>query len=182
MGLHDPFGHPQHKLWWKERLEVKLAIWVPTTKSRESTWLPCVQVVCDMPLERSPQKLQLYFKLHPDWRFEHEIIAPQSCESSNLGSFRTPTWESQDKKPFGCGPRRKVQNILYGGRWWLPLSPGHGESCEFEVACGLSSHQRCPNIILTNLWLVGCRFVWVNKLLVTFPSPIPKLQHVPLPP
>jgi hypothetical protein len=26
MGLHDPFGHLKHKLWSKERLEVKLAI------------------------------------------------------------------------------------------------------------------------------------------------------------
>jgi hypothetical protein len=36
MGLHDPFGYLKHKLWPKERLEVKLAIWLPTTKSWES--------------------------------------------------------------------------------------------------------------------------------------------------
>jgi len=35
MGSHDPFGHPKHKLWPKERSEVKLAIWFPTTKSQE---------------------------------------------------------------------------------------------------------------------------------------------------
>ncbi len=41
-----------------------------------------------------------------------------------------------DKKPFGCEARGKVQNILYGGRWWLPPSPGCGESYESEVAHG----------------------------------------------
>ncbi len=30
----------------------------------------------------------------------------------NLGDFGTPTWESWDKKPFGCGPRGEVQSIL----------------------------------------------------------------------
>jgi hypothetical protein len=36
MSLHDPFGYLQHKLWPKERLGVKLPIWLPTTKSQES--------------------------------------------------------------------------------------------------------------------------------------------------
>jgi len=42
------------------------------------------------------------------------------------------------KKPFGCGCHREAQSILYGGRWWLPLSPGRGEWSESRVACGLS--------------------------------------------
>jgi hypothetical protein len=30
-----------------------------------------------------------------------------------------------------------MQRILYGGRWWLPLSLGYGESSEYvlPVAC-----------------------------------------------
>jgi hypothetical protein len=32
MGSYDPFGFLKHKLWPKEGLEVKLAIWIPTTK------------------------------------------------------------------------------------------------------------------------------------------------------
>ncbi len=65
-------------------------------------------------------------------------MALQSCGSLSLGSFETPLWESRDKKPFGCGPHGKEQIILYGGRWWLPLSPGRDESCESKVAHGLS--------------------------------------------
>jgi hypothetical protein len=44
-----------------------------------------------------------------------------------ISGFKTPTWESRDKKPFGCGPRGELQNILYKGRWLLPLSPGRDE-------------------------------------------------------
>jgi hypothetical protein len=44
---HEPFGHQQHKLWSKEGSGVKLAIWLPTTKSRKSTWSRCVQVEWD---------------------------------------------------------------------------------------------------------------------------------------
>jgi hypothetical protein len=49
----------------------------------------------------------------------------------------TAPWESRDKTPFGCKCRGEAQRILYGGRWWLPPSPGHGESSEsvLPVAC-----------------------------------------------
>jgi hypothetical protein len=53
MGTHGPFGHLQHKLWQKEGSGVKLTIWLPTTKSRESTQPRCVQMKCDTPLESS---------------------------------------------------------------------------------------------------------------------------------
>jgi hypothetical protein len=78
------------------------------------------------------------FKPHPNRRFEQRIMTPQSGESPNWDSFGTPPWESRDKKPFGCRCRRKMQRILYGGRWWLPLSSGRGESCESRVVRGLS--------------------------------------------
>jgi hypothetical protein len=75
-------------------------------------------------------------------------MAPQNCGSSNVGNFVTPLRESQDKKPFECSPRKEVQNILYGGRWWLPPSSGRGESCESKVAHGLSSTPLYPFHVL----------------------------------
>jgi hypothetical protein len=111
---------------------------LPTTKCWESTRPPCVQVACDTPLESSWWELQLCFRPRPNRRSEHEVIAPQSSGSYNLGSFGTPLWESRDKKPFGCSRRGEVQSILYGGRWCLPPRPGRGESYESEVARGLS--------------------------------------------
>jgi hypothetical protein len=68
-----------------------------------------------------------------------EIWAPK-VPGLQLGQFRdsfgTSTWESQEKEPFGCSLGGDLQRILQGGRWWLPPSPGRGESSESELACG----------------------------------------------
>jgi hypothetical protein len=69
-------------------------------------------------------------------------MSVQSLESLNRDSFRTPLWESREKEPFGCKCDGELQRILYGGRWWLPLSPSRGESSESKVARGLSQHQK----------------------------------------
>jgi hypothetical protein len=138
MSLHDLFGHLQHELWPKKRPGVKLAIWLPTTKSRESTRLPCVQMVCDTPLERSWRELQLCLRPHPDRRSEQEVMASQSCKSPTLVVSGLPFGSPETKRPFGCGPHREAQKILYGGRWWLPSNPSRGESCESKVVRGLS--------------------------------------------
>jgi hypothetical protein len=124
MALHEPFGHLQHKLCAKEGSGIKLAIWLPTTKSQESTRLSCMQETCDIPLKIYWQGLQLCFRPHCDQRSAQEVMRPQSGRSLNCCNFGTPIWESRDKKPFGCGPRGVAQSILYGGRWWLPLESG----------------------------------------------------------
>ncbi len=66
MASHEPFGHLQHKLWSKERPRVKLTIWLPTTKSRESTRSRGVQVECDTPLKSFQGELQVCFRPHPN--------------------------------------------------------------------------------------------------------------------
>jgi hypothetical protein len=137
MASHEPFGHLQHKLWLKEGPRVKLAVWLPTTQSRESTRSWCVQVECDTPLKSSQGKLQVRFRPRPDRRFEREVMNAQSPESPNRDNFGTPLWESRDIEPFEHGRGGVMQRILYGGRWWLPPSPGRGESSESRVARGL---------------------------------------------
>jgi hypothetical protein len=56
-------------------------------------------------------------------------------------NFGTPTWESQEKEPFGCSLRRALQRILYGGRWWFPRVRAV-VSLVVQSACGLSQHPR----------------------------------------
>jgi len=97
MGLHHPFGHLKHKLWPKEKLGIKLAIWLPTTKSRESTRFPCVQVACHISLESFQQGLKLCFRLHLNRRSTSKVMGLQSCRIPNFGNFRTPIWESETK-------------------------------------------------------------------------------------
>jgi hypothetical protein len=109
MGLHDPFGHLQHKLWPKERPGVKMVVWFLTTESQESTQFPCVQVACDTSLKSSRQELQLWFKLRPDQRFARKVMVLQSCGTSNFGNFAI----QMEKKPFRCHSYGVVQNILY---------------------------------------------------------------------
>jgi hypothetical protein len=71
-------------------------------------------------------------------RSEQRVMIMQSPKSPNRNSFETFPWEPQEKKPFGCECRGEAPSILYGGRWWLPLSLGCGESSESRVARGLS--------------------------------------------
>jgi hypothetical protein len=81
-----------------------------------------------------------------------EILRVQT--GTILRQFRDSTLGVPGQKPFRCGCGGVTQRILYGGRWWLPPSPGRGESSESILPVA------CPNIesvsegVLTNL-LVG---------------------------
>ncbi len=94
-----------------------------------------------MALQSSQGELQLWFRPHSNRRSEPGDMSSQSPGSPTHDSFGTPPWESGEKVPFGCGSRGVTQRIQYGGRWWLPLSPGRGESSESEAAHGLSQRQ-----------------------------------------
>jgi len=178
MALHEPFGHLKPKLRAKETLGVKLPIWLPTTKSQESSRFWRLQEDYYMVLKSSQRELQDCFRHHPNQRSKQEVMGAQSPESPTWDSFETPPWESREKVPFRCSSRGELQRILYGGRWWLPLSSGHGESSESKVARGLSQHQKDAEWVLTNLWLVldvgPC-----NKIIVPFLSLIPGLLARP---
>jgi len=154
MASHEPFGHLQHKLWSKEGPGVKMAVWLPTTKSRQSTRSRCFQTECDTPFESSRGELQVFFRRRSDPRSESGVMSSQSLGSCNQDIFGTSLWESREKEPFGCRCGGVTQRIQYGGRWCLPLSLGRGESSESKVAYGLSQHQKGAEWVLTNLWLV----------------------------
>ncbi len=64
--------------------------------------------------------------------------------------FGTPFWESQQNVPFGCSLRRELQRIQYGGRWWLPPSPGRGESCVSKCPWLVPTPKGVPNAKLTS--------------------------------
>jgi hypothetical protein len=63
--------------------------WLPTTKSRESTWPRGVQAECNTPLKSSQGELQVYFRPHPDRRSEQGIMSCQSPRSPNRDNFGT---------------------------------------------------------------------------------------------
>jgi len=78
MASHRSFGHLQPKLWAKEGLGVKLSIWLPTTKSQESTSFRHRLKECNTVLESSQRELQLWFRPHPDSSSGWRVMSIQS--------------------------------------------------------------------------------------------------------
>jgi len=131
MGLHCLFKHLKHKLWPKERLGVKLPIWLPTRKSQESTLFTCFQTTCHIPLESSWRGLQLCFRPQLDLRFACKVMRFQSC--------RSPSWRDfgMTKTIWMWAPWRGVEYTIRGkvvaspksGPWWvLCVRVAHGSS------------------------------------------------------
>jgi hypothetical protein len=81
-------------------------------------------------------------------------MSSQSPGSPNRDSFGTPPWKSRDKKPFGCRCCGQTQKLLYGGRQWLPPSPGRGESSESVLPMVCPNTKNVSKCELTNL-LIG---------------------------
>jgi hypothetical protein len=81
MASHWPFKHLQLKLWAKEGPGVKLAVWLPTTRSRELTfsWRPNWE--CDTTLKSSRRELQLWYRTRPNPSLGRGVMAVQSSES-----------------------------------------------------------------------------------------------------
>jgi len=119
-----------------------------------------------MALEKSRRGLQLWFKPHRDQTWKLGVMSSQSPKTPTrtvLGQFQdnfgTPTWEFREKEPFGCSLSGASQRILYGGRWWLPPSMGHGESCGPKCPWLVPTPKGVPECELTTLWFCfGCRF------------------------
>jgi hypothetical protein len=178
MGSHDPFGYFKHKLWPKERLRIKLPIWLPTFKSRESPWFTYVQVACHILLEILQHGLQLFFRPHLNRRSTQEVMGIQSRRNPNFGNFKTSNLGVLGQNDIWVqAPWLGIENTIRGN---VVASPnlGCGESCEFIYARGLSVHQKCSNYALTNLLFGLCKFVWISDPLVIHCSPHPRaLTH-----
>jgi hypothetical protein len=73
MASHWPFGYLQPKLWAKER-----PVWLPTTKSRESTFSRHPIWECDTSLKRARRGLQLWFRPRRDLTLQSGVMSSQS--------------------------------------------------------------------------------------------------------
>ncbi len=157
MASHWPFGHLQPKLWPKEGPGVKPAVWLSTTKSRESTSSRPPNWECNTALERSQRGLQLWLRPCSDQTLQLGVMSSQSPRTPTRtvwDNFGTPTWESREEEPFGYSLRGVTQRILCGGRWWLPPSPGRGESCVSKCPWLVPTPKGVPECEPTFLWLV----------------------------
>ncbi len=155
-----------------------MVVWFPTTKSRESTSSQRMLKECNMVLERSRGALQLWFRPHSNQRSEPGNMSSQSPGTPTQDSFGIPPWESREKEPFGCSLGGELQRILYGGRWWLPSSPGRGESSVYKCLWLVPTPKGVLECELTLLWLV-LDADSSEIILVPLPSLIPGLLARP---
>jgi hypothetical protein len=114
MGLHDPFGYLKHKLWPKEGMRIKLAIWLPKINIQESPRFPCVKVACNISLKSSWWGLKFRFRPHLNQRSAHKIMGLQSCEVLILGILRFPLGSPETKCHLGASPVAKLR-VYYKG-------------------------------------------------------------------
>jgi hypothetical protein len=132
--------------------QVKLAVWLPTTKSRESIWfwLWCVQVKCDTLLESSRRELQLWFRPRPDPNLGWRVMSVQSPGSPNRDSFGIPLWGVPRKKAIWMqvwrrtaetNIWRKVVASLESGLWWVKWIQGSPWLVLTPKGCKMSSNQ-----------------------------------------
>jgi hypothetical protein len=113
MASHWPFGHLQPKLWAKEGPGVKLAVWLPTTKSRQSTSFRPPNWECDTSLKRSRRGLQVWFRPRRDQTPQSGVMSSQS-PGTPLG---TVSGQFRDSNPGVPGVPGKSDI-----RAWVPRS------------------------------------------------------------
>jgi hypothetical protein len=163
MGSHYSFGHMKHKLWPKERSEVKLPIWFPTTKSRESTRLTWFQGACDILLKSLWWELQLCFKSHFDLRSVRKGYGVPKSRESHLARF----WDSH----LGV-PKKKSHLDVNSMASHKVYYKGEGGGFPQIWAMVNLLCSCCPWLILTPkvfqlctnhfVWVV-CRPVWMSE-------------------
>jgi len=155
---HWSFGHLQPKLWAKEGPAVKLAIWLPTTKSQESTSSRPPNWDCDMALKRSRRRLQIWFRPHCDQTWQSGVMSSQSPGTPTKivsGQF----WDSNlgvpgKKSHLDVASAERCREYYMGGRWWLPPSQGRGESCGPKCLWLVLTPKGVPECELTTWWFV----------------------------
>jgi hypothetical protein len=160
MASHWPFGHLSPKLWANEGPGVKLLNWQFDSRPHKVGNRP----LTDLRMESATWRWK---DLDEGYNFCSDLVAirlwnrelwafkvPGLQPGQFRDNFGTPTWECREKEPFECSPRGALQRIIYGGRWWLPPSPGRGESCGSKCPWLVPTPKGVPECELTTLWFV----------------------------
>ncbi len=145
MASHWPFGHLQTKLWAKEGSGVKLAVWLPTTKSRESTFFRPPNWECDKSLERSRRGLHVWFRPCRDQTLQSGVMSSQSPGTppgTISGQFRDSNQGVLGKSDIQAWVPRSVTKYTIGSKV-VAYSRVRAVVCfVVQSARGLSQHPR----------------------------------------
>jgi hypothetical protein len=171
MGSRDPFGHLKHKLWPKEG---------PLKVENRLDFLAC-RCHATYRWKALKKGYNLASNLISIRDLHVKLWAPKVTGVPVVRISRLPLEGPETKWHLGAllwlgtkyTIRGKVVASPKSGPWWVLWV------C---VCMWLICAPKCSNYALTNLLIGFCRSVWMIKMLVNLPSPIPKLQHAPLPP
>jgi hypothetical protein len=138
------FGHLQPKLWAKEGPGVKLAVWLPTTKGRESTPFRCSIRECDTALERSWRGLHLWFRPRRDPTLQSGVIAVQSSGSPAGTISRLHFGSPGDLCHLDVASTASRREYYRGVRWWLTPKSGPWWVLCVQVTVASPNTKGCP--------------------------------------
>jgi hypothetical protein len=140
-----------HKKGRESKPGVRLPIWLPTRKSRESTQFTWLQATCDIPLESYRRGLQLCYRPRHDRSSAQEVMRPQSPGSPSWRDFGTPTRESREWKAIWMwAPWRVTEYTIWGSKVVAySRGPGRGESCVSKCPWLVPTPKGVPNAKLT---------------------------------
>ncbi len=138
--------------------------------------------------EKLSTRVTILLQTSSQLEFYTQSYGPPKSQKSQLWEFRnSQLWEfrnshlgSETKWHLGAGPMVRHKVYCKGevvaspkfGSWWILW---------VRVSPWLVHAPKCYNYALTNLLFDLCRSMWVSEVLVNLPSPIPELQHAPLP-
>jgi hypothetical protein len=139
---------PSHSLTLSNNLE---SMWCDSRvsfclNSRASSWLALLQCLC---LDSRASFLLAYNLATPfslGRKPKVRVVTPKVVGVLTLAISGLPLGSPGTKSHFGCGSCGKAQNMLEKGRWWLPPSPGRGESYESELPMVYLSTKSAPTM------------------------------------
>jgi hypothetical protein len=103
------------------------------------------------------RRLQLCFRPHLNLRFACEVMVPKIARVAILAISRLPL-RSLGKKAIWMWASWRGTNYTIRGRWWLPPSPGHGESCDSKLPV---VHPSTKSVLTMHPYLFHCKFVLI---------------------
>jgi hypothetical protein len=145
MASHWPFGHLQPKLWSKEGPGVKLAVWLPTTKRRESTSSRPPNWECDTSLERSRRGLQVWSRPHCDQTLQSRVMSSQSpgTPTGTISGLQLGSPGKKSHLDVASAEHRKEYYMREGGGF----PRVRAVMLMVQSALGLSQHPKVfPNV------------------------------------
>jgi hypothetical protein len=146
MPSHWQFGHLQPKLWAKEGPGVKLTVWLPTTKRRESTSCQHPIWECNIAFERSRRGLQLWFRPRGDRTLQSGVMAVQSSRSPARIISGLHFGSPENLCHLDVGSTASCREYYMGEGGGFPRIRAV-VNLVVQNACGLSQHPRVSRML-----------------------------------